>query len=94
MQANLSKKTEKSEEIISNANLESVIRNMFNEANDYESKIYENISKQERLDCLRKADAILEKMQNTPNVESVMDLDFIKKQREHVKKRMTEISGM
>ena len=94
MQANLRKKTEKSEEIISNANLESVIRNMFNEANDYESKIYEDIPKQEKLDCLRKADAILEKMQNTPNVESVMDLDFIKKQREYVKKRMTEISGM
>jgi hypothetical protein len=94
MQANLRKKTEKSEEIISNANLESVIRNMFNEANDYKSKIYEDISKQEKLDCLRKADALFEKMQNTPNVESVMDLDFIKMQRENVKKKIEEINGM
>ena len=94
IQENIRMRTNKTKEIVSSANLEEDFRNMFNEANEYRDKVSEVNTKQEKMECLRKADSIYEIIQNTPNIESVVSLDFIKLQREAIKKQMETVNAM
>ena len=56
IQENIRMRTNKTKEIVSSANLEEDFRNMFNEANEYRDKVSEVNTKQEKMECLRKAD--------------------------------------
>ena len=79
---------------LSTGSLEKDIKTMWYEANKYIDLANSAETKGEKLNYIKKADAIYEKMQNTPNVESVLPLDYIKQYRDTCKQFIEALNAM
>ena len=74
--------------------LEKEVKTMWDEANKYIDLANSSETKGEKLNYIKKADALYEKMQNTPNVESVLPLDYIKQYRDTCKQFIEALNAM
>ena len=74
--------------------LEKEVKTMWDEANKYIDLANSSETKGEKLNYIKKADALYEKIQNTPNVESVLPLDYIKQYRDTCKQFIEALNAM
>ena len=73
-------------------NLEEEVKALWYEADKYIELVNDVARKEEMIDNIKKADALYEKIQNIPGVESVLSLDFIKQRRDFCKQFIEKLN--
>ena len=73
-------------------NLEEEVKALWYEAAKYIGLVNDVARKEEMIDNIKKADALYEKIQNIPGVESVLSLDFIKQRRDFCKQFIEKLN--